>query len=347
MGANHCQYIESYGGDSALKRLATSRKQADARELHAAAPGVVRVGMMRFWLAAILLPSMAMAQVRFEVASVKPDLNWPPAGDGSGQRGTGGGCPTSMKVDPQRVDFRCASLSMLIGYAYRISPDRVTGPAWMLGPGSPRFDIQAVIPAGAKMTQVPEMFQTLMAERFHLVLHRAAGQAPVYALVVAKGGLKLKAARPASGEAEGAEGVEGYYGETQSRTIAGPDGPAALIANPRMGTVLETGDPVRVQRWEAPSISMAGLSDLLDQVTPLPAPVVDMTGASGRYQLILEVSMAELRAPRPPGFDPQVDIEQAVLRCFNDGLQKLGLRLERRKGRVESLVVDRVAKDPN
>jgi uncharacterized protein (TIGR03435 family) len=39
-------------------------------------------------------------------------------------------------------------------------------------------------------------------------------------------------------------------------------------------------------------------------------------------------------------------MEEAILRGFNDGLMKLGLRLERRKGPVETLIVDRVEQTP-
>jgi hypothetical protein len=59
-----------------------------------------------------------------------------------------------------------------------------------------------------------------------------------------------------------------------------------LISNPHMGTVRQTGDQYRGERWEASSTSMAGLADLLDHVAPLPLPVVDMTelrGATGSF----------------------------------------------------------------
>lgn len=41
-----------------------------------------------------------------------------------------------------------------------------------------------------------------------------------------------------------------------------------------------------------------------------------------------------------------LDMEEAVLTAFNNGLLKLGLRLERRKGPLETIVVDRVEKTP-
>jgi uncharacterized protein (TIGR03435 family) len=50
------------------------------------------------------------------------------------------------------------------------------------------------------------------------------------------------------------------------------------------------------------------LADLLDREIPLPLPVIDMTGLTGRYPLNLEVSLNDLFGARPPvtsgGADP-------------------------------------------
>jgi uncharacterized protein (TIGR03435 family) len=337
--------------------------------LHAASARGVKTRMMRAFTSAslgILFSAAAFGQagIRFEVASVKPVLNWPAAGSGAGERGTGGGCPTSMKVDPGRVDFKCTTIAMLIGYAFRFSPERVRGPVWMMAAGSPRFDIVAKIPQGASKHQVPEMFQALLAERFKLAIHRGTANLPVYALVVAKGGLKVKEAAPEadaqipSADPDAPASLDEFYGNIQSRTIPNADGSGSItmIGNPRMGTVRQTGDPLRVQRWEASSISFAGLADLLDHVAPLPSPVIDMTGLKGRYRLVLEVSLRDLPGERrrisgaggePPAADnPVADMGETIMKGFNDGLLKLGLRLELRKGPLEILVVDRVEKTP-
>jgi uncharacterized protein (TIGR03435 family) len=331
------------------------------------------------------------AGARFEVASVKPVLNWPPPTDIAGERGpAGGGCPTSMKVEPSRVDFKCTTLAMLIGYAFRVSPERVTGPAWMMAIGAPRFNIEGNIPQGASKNQVPEMFQNLLADRFKLVIHRQTANLPVYALVLAKGGLCADSARNAArrgGESgiqmsarsragrcaleikkaalqesagsppvdsDAPSNFDAFYGTVQSRTIPGADGSdsVTIISNPRMGTVRQTGDPYRGQRWEAPNISFAGLADLLDNVAPfLSLPVIDMTGRDGRYNLTLEVSLEDLRrhaglAGEPAGPGNAGDMEEIVLSAINNGLLKLGLRLEHRKGPLETVVVDRVEKTP-
>ncbi|MBV9747035.1 MAG: TIGR03435 family protein, partial [Acidobacteriia bacterium] len=109
------------------------------------------------------------------------------------------------------------------------------------------------------------------------------------------------------------------------------------------------------QRWEAPNISFGGLADLLDNVAPLSLPIIDMTGLSGRYQLVLEVSLKDLcgaRRTAGAGGEPagasnaMADMEQTVLSAFTNGLLKLGLRLERRNGPLETVVVDHLEKTP-
>jgi uncharacterized protein (TIGR03435 family) len=251
---------------------------------------------------------------------------------------------------------------MLIGYAYRFSPDRITGPDWVMAVGPSRFDIEAKIPEGVSVTLVPEMLHALLAERFKLVIHRGTANLPIYALIVAKGGLKMKEAPEAGGQipvtdADTPRSLDAFYGNTSTRTIQNEDGSESVtISNPRMGMVRQMGDLHQVQRWEAQSISLAGLADLLDKVAPLPTPVVDMTGLKGRYQLVLEVSLRDLPGARrsiagtggePAAADnPMTDMDEAVLRGFNQGLLKLGLRLASRKGPLEVLIVDQVEKIP-
>ncbi len=67
-----------------------------------------------------------------------------------------------------------------------------------MGPGATRFDIAAKIPKGAAADKVPEMVQALLADRFGLTVHRGTTVQPIYALVVAKGGLKLERAGAAA-----------------------------------------------------------------------------------------------------------------------------------------------------
>jgi uncharacterized protein (TIGR03435 family) len=86
------------------------------------------------------------------------------------------------------------SLKQLIGAAYDVTEDQVSGPAWLNDP--PYYDIMAKMPAGASVNDAPKMLQTLLEDRFKLVVHTELKNQQVMALVVAKGGPKLQPATP-------------------------------------------------------------------------------------------------------------------------------------------------------
>jgi len=197
------------------------------------------------------------------------------------------------------------------------------------------------------------MLQALLADRFKLATHRGKKEDEVYALVVAKSGLKVK---QADGPALAAA-ADSNAPDARGRTIT--------RSSPSMGTVRQTDSPDHTFRWEAPGTTLEGLAEVLDPVGLL-LPVVDMTGLKGRYPVVLEASLhdafalAALRADLtaassggPPGVsdpaateDAQRDMQNAMVKGLNNGLLELGLQLERRKGPVEILVVDHAEKIP-
>src|SRR5215475_5034181 len=134
----------------------------------------------------------ASKALSFEVASIKRAAPLDPAAIMSGKAHLG------TSVDNARVDIGGASLMQLICQAYKIKPNQVTGnPPWLnVGPGVDRFDILAKMPEGTTKDQVPEMLQSLLADRFKLSVHRETRDTNVYALIVAKGGPKLEEASP-------------------------------------------------------------------------------------------------------------------------------------------------------
>ena len=111
-----------------------------------------------------------------------------------------------MGVNPPRngrYEFHSASMIDLIQTAYGISPDHILGgPSWL---EMDRFDVIALVPAGTKQEALPgsppgalsdavmEMFQTLLADRFRLKLHKEDKPLPGYALTVGRK-LQLKEA---------------------------------------------------------------------------------------------------------------------------------------------------------
>ena len=115
----------------------------------------------------------AATQLSFEVASIKPN--------DSGM--------TRMRGDAGRLDYSSVSLKLIIQRAYGVQLYQVSGPDWM---ASTRFDVVAKLPAGAKQFNVPEMLQSLLAERFKVAIHRETRELPIYALVVGKNGPKMK-----------------------------------------------------------------------------------------------------------------------------------------------------------
>ena len=140
--------------------------------------------------AVILGAAMLAAQPSFEVASIKPS-------DPDSQ----------LKIDfaaGGRLFVTHATLRFLIKIAYDISDDQITGgPGWI---SSTRFDVQgkpAIPTPGDPQTMTKDqllMFhgptrlrlQKLLADRFQLEIRKESKPMPIFALVVAKGGPKMK-----------------------------------------------------------------------------------------------------------------------------------------------------------
>lgn len=77
----------------------------------------------------------------------------------------------------------------LIMFAYDVSPLQISGI-----PGAfsqERFDIEATCEQPMTTEQLPRMLQVLLAERFHLSIHREIKEQPVYLLIRGKGGPKF------------------------------------------------------------------------------------------------------------------------------------------------------------
>jgi uncharacterized protein (TIGR03435 family) len=92
-----------------------------------------------------------------------------------------------------KVTLTNATLSDCIKFAYNLSSDvQLSGPDWVrMGPE--RFDVVGQAPAGTPREQLLVMLQKLLAERLHLRMHPEQRTLSFVALVVAKGGPKMKA----------------------------------------------------------------------------------------------------------------------------------------------------------
>lgn len=118
------------------------------------------------------------SELRFEVASVKQNR----ASDCRGR--------WDFSASHATVTAENAPLRRIISRAYRLTDDRISGPAWI---DSQCYDIRAKAPAGATNRDLMAMLETLLVERFHLIARRESDERPVLVLAIDKGGTKLSA----------------------------------------------------------------------------------------------------------------------------------------------------------
>ena len=133
-----------------------------------------------FAIAAIALCAAAQRPA-FEAAAIKPSKD---ADFG-----------THWRSRDNRLNIGNMTLKQLVAVAWSAKDFQVSGgPKWA---DSDRWNIDAKAETAVSDRQLMAMLQTLLAERFQLVLRQETKPMPAYALVVAKGGLKIK---PAVGE---------------------------------------------------------------------------------------------------------------------------------------------------
>jgi len=269
----------------------------------------------------------AAPQPTFEVASIKPAS--PGAGPGR----------TLMLVPGGGLRANNVTLRMLIAFAYDVKDFEISGaPNWL---NSERYDINAKPDAPdepasntdlARMTahqgqafqnRVRQRLQALLADRFQLKIHRESKESPMYALVVAKNGPKLKEAAPR-------EPPPGQNApEPPGR--GSPNGPFRGL---RMGRGQLTGG----------GATLAMLANVLSN--QLGRSVVDKTELKGEYDFTLEWTPEPGQGPPfgtpPPDAAPPPDVSGPSI--FTALQEQLGLRLESAKGPVEILVVDHAEK---
>jgi uncharacterized protein (TIGR03435 family) len=232
----------------------------------------------------------------------------PAAPDARGMRCTGG--PGTS--DPGSLRCDNYSLSYLVMMAYNLRSFQLTAPGWM---DTARFDVVARIPPGTGRRQFELMQQSLLAERFGLRVHLEKKDMTVYELAVGRSGPKLK---------ESHEPVAGKPEATWKPPAYGP--------------------PVRTMtRVDRKGDSIADLANFLSN--QLGQPVTDATGLGGRYDYVLTFLMEPGgRAAGPVasnGSEPEFGIN--LIDAVRD---QLGLRLEKKKGQADVLVVDHAEKVP-
>jgi uncharacterized protein (TIGR03435 family) len=247
-----------------------------------------------------------VVQPTFEVASVHPlDPNSGAPGSNVMRGGPG-------TTDPTQITFISVTLQRLLMTAYQVGAERISGPGWL---DSERYAIVAKVPMGTTKEQLPLMLQNLLAERFHLTLHRVPKDFPAYELVIAKGGSKLKPSADASRSSHYVTASDKGNSRLTFTTFSIAD-LAGVLGMP-LGTAY--GNILSV------------------------APVVDNTGLTGKYDFSLEFA----GYMGPGGAQPIPDASAENAPDLFTALQtQLGLKLNDKKASLDVLVIDHVDRVP-
>jgi uncharacterized protein (TIGR03435 family) len=231
------------------------------------------------------------------------------------------------------------TLKDYISMAYGLKLYQISGADWI---AKDRFDISATLPAGSLPSQVPAMMQTLLEDRFDLKTHREQKEFPVYVLLAAASGLKIKEL-PLDLYPEKADAGAP---QTFTRTGSGQ----GVSANLGQGSSFNFAN----NKFEAKKLTMAALAATLERF--LDRPILDMTQLKSAYDVSLDLTPEDyrlmlIRAAVAAG----LVLSPNVLRVLDgsptpsslfDGLQKVGLKLEARKAPLDLLVVDSARKTP-
>jgi len=311
----------------------------------------------------------AAANLTFDVASVRPsaplDMQKLQADMRAGKMPNFG-----MHLDGLRAEYNYMSLKELVVAAYKVKPYEVTCPDWM---ATQRYDIVARMPEGSSKDDAAAMLKALLQERFKLQAHVERQERPVLALVVGKGGAKMKDSPAPEPIDEGAPLKPG------ERKIDLPDGPArytqnidpgkGMSATVNMGTRGTYTQKIDVAsgvvQVDGTGVSMAGFVDMLSQIMQqlggsTSKPVVDESGLTGHYEVALNLSLADLMAAAhaqggggpggsagaPAGGMAEASDPGGAGSTVYASVEKLGLKLEPRKAVVQQLVVTNAEKTP-
>jgi bla regulator protein BlaR1 len=259
----------------------------------------------------------------FEVASIKPNKS-------------ADGRVMIMNRPGGRFSATGITVKMLMGFAYNVKDDQISGATgWM---DTDHFDIEAKEEAPAadapklspeeQMEQRRLMLQSLLADRFKLTLRHETKELPVYALVVAKGGPKLKESADPPAD-PGAPPVP-----------PPPPGPPNGGPPPRGMIQIGSGN------LAVNGIELRVFADVLSR--QIGRIVLDKTGLTGKYEFTLKWTPDERQgqmfkgagdggAPRDTAAPPEAG--PSIFTALQD---QLGLKLESQKAPVDLLVIERI-----
>jgi len=198
------------------------------------------------------------------------------------------------------------TVSFLIKFAYDLQARQITGaPSWL---ETEKYEVTGKPdqPGKPNLTQLKAMIRKLLADRFQLTVRQEKRELPVYAITVAKSGVKAV------------------------KNDSDPNGVWAGGISPRS--------------LSYQNITMAEFAAVLQQAgTILDRPAVDQTGL-GPAKYDLTMKWTPDAAPSQPGGTERAADNANAPDLFTAFQEQLGLKLESTKASVEVLVIDRVEK---
>jgi uncharacterized protein (TIGR03435 family) len=245
------------------------------------------------------IPVLVYAQAsrsQFEVASVKRNVN---------------GTDSEFEVDAGgRLFATNRTVSDLIFHAYNLRPYQIPDkPEWT---HSERYDIEAKAERNLSWAEAMPMLQSLLEDRFKLKAHLETKELPVFFIMPAKGGSKLK---PSTAK------CVRFDTSIPARTAA-----EAEKAMPSCRTGQVSGGEKR--RWLAENASMSDVTYVLSYL--LGRKIIDKTEVTERFDFNIEFSSDPLKT------DGTVPPLITVLQ------EDLGLSVESDRGPVEVFVIDQI-----
>lgn len=253
----------------------------------------------------VCVAAQAPSAPRFDVVSVKEDTPY-----SAGLRnGTWPKQPGFISPDT----WTCArmSVSRILNIAFGLQDNQMIGvPSWA---EDSTVDIEAKLSPGADHSQLPQMLQAMLADRFKLVSHRAMQVMNVRDLKVAKGGAKLKpATQHCTDDPNVPLGAEccatPLYVVCASGTASRYRGlDCSHVPVPHCGDVARGGNPLERGGllFSGVGATMADIVRVLDATTSGP-PFVDHTGLRGRFDFSITVDLPPINpagASAPPAME--------------------------------------------
>ena len=246
---------------------------------------------------------------QFEVVSIKPD---PSVG------------PPFITLVGDRWTAPYASAGRLVLLAYDVKPAQLVGlPTWAR---DTPFRIEAKLPANATAKDLPLMVQSMLNDRFHLVVHRESRTLKVRTITIAKEGLKLRAAAAAC-------------------TTDPAEDDKLLLDRRRCGEMVDSAPPSNYTHgvvYQGFSVSMADIAAYFNRGAD--TLFVDETGVKGLYDVKVNLDYTP-----PSDMDPNQDSDdftayrrRVLLKAWQEQAG-LVLDLDARQERVVPvLVIDHI-----